>query len=98
MAIRCAWCGGVIFVGDVITLYSPVKKDDFKIPEHAVVYDEEEMQLVGCGRITCADTGADYAGFWIPGQDGKGIVKRTPTMIEQSIADMAQGGNGTIVR
>ncbi len=65
MVIKCAWCGGVIFIGDPITLYSPVKKD-FEIPEHAVIYKEKPLQLIGCLRWDCAETGADRMGFWLP--------------------------------
>lgn len=98
MATLCAWCKKPIFIGDVITLYSPRKKDEFKVPEHAVIYDKERMSLVGCGRTTCADTRADYAGCWIPDEDGKGKVHRGPTMIEQSMANLAKGGEGIIIR
>lgn len=97
MAIKCAWCKGVIFIGDVITLYSPRKKDEFELPEQAVIYDKERMSVVGCGRTTCADTGADYAGFWLPNEEGKGHVHRRATMIEKSMADMAKGGSGVII-
>lgn len=38
MAIRCAWCGEPIFIGDPITLYTP--RGDFKVPEHTVVYSK----------------------------------------------------------
>lgn len=62
-AIVCPWCGKPITYGDPITLYTPMKKD-FKIPEGAVVFQENPLQLVGCLRIGCADTGADRAGFW----------------------------------
>jgi len=100
MAIRCAWCEEPIFIGDPITLYSPSprKKDEFILPENAVIYDEEIMSVVGCGRTTCADTGADYAGFWIPGTNGKGKVHRRATMLEESVRDMQNGGTGIIVR
>ena len=70
MAIKCAWCSNPIFIGNPITLYIP--SDNSQIPEHAVVYNKERLQLVGCLRRNCADTGADRAGFWLPGEDGKG--------------------------
>ncbi|MCX6741280.1 MAG: hypothetical protein NTY61_02695 [Candidatus Parcubacteria bacterium] len=64
MAIRCAWCGETINVGDPITLYTP--KKEFKVPDYAVRYKEE---LVGCLRFECAETGGDRAGFWVePGK------------------------------
>ena len=77
-AIRCAWCGKFIMPGDPITLYSPTK-NDFVKPEHAVVYQENPLQLVGCMRWECAHTGADRAGFWkMPGE-----VQRLLSPIEQ---------------
>ncbi|MCK5021723.1 MAG: hypothetical protein KAR54_00535 [Candidatus Pacebacteria bacterium] len=82
MAILCAWCKKPIFIGSSITLYSPRNKDEFELPENAVIYDKERMAVVGCGRTTCAETGADYAGQWIPDEDGKGKVHRRPTIIE----------------
>ena len=80
MAIKCAWCGEVIFIGDPITLYSSVK-DNFGIPEHAVVYNKYPLQLVGCLRWDCAETGADRAGFWIP----PGKVARVESPFEKCL-------------
>ncbi len=40
MAIRCAWCGKAIFIGDPVTLYSP-KDEDLKMPDYAVLHNEE---------------------------------------------------------
>jgi hypothetical protein len=74
MTIRCAWCGNPIFISDPVTLYTPY--DDFKIPEYAVINNEKPLQLVGCLRRNCADTGADRAGFWLPNPDDKGYVHR----------------------
>src|SRR3989338_2816948 len=37
----------------------------FNIPAHAVVYQLKPLQLVGCLRWECADSGADRAGFWV---------------------------------
>lgn len=86
MAIRCAWCGNPIFIGRPITLYTPVS-DNFKIPEHAVVYEREpSLQLVGCLRWDCAEAGADRAGFWVPGEDGKGRVERVPIVHEMVLS------------
>jgi len=98
MAICCAWCKEPIFIGDIITLYSPVDEDKFALPENAVIYNKERMSVVGCGRITCADTGADYAGYWLPDENGKGKVHRKPTIIEQSIEDLSKGGSGVIIQ
>ena len=80
MAIQCSWCSHPIFVGDPVTLYTP--SDDFQAPQHAVVYNSEPLQLVGCLGWNCADTGADRAGFWLPGENGKGRVRRVPTAYE----------------
>ena len=82
-AIICPWCGEPIFVGDYITLYTP-KDPNFKIPEGAVVYSKEPLQLVGCQRIGCADTGADYCGIW----EYPGVVRRFPSAIELAEATM----------
>lgn len=81
MSIICPWCGKPIFVGDHITLYSPVDKD-FKIAKNVHVYNQDPLQLVGCQRPSCADTGADYAGFWRPGG-----VKRELSIIEQLMSN-----------
>lgn len=80
MAIQCAWCGDPIFIGEPITLYTP--RSDFQVPEHAVVYNKEPIQLVGCLSGNCAETGIDRAGFWMPGENGKGSVWRVPTVLE----------------
>ncbi len=67
------------------------EKGNFVIPDHAVVYRQEPyVQLVGCLRRGCCDTGGDRAGFWVmPGK-----VKRVMTAIEQMIA---QGGEEAII-
>lgn len=80
MTIRCAWCGKPIFIGDIVTLYTPNK--DFKIPNYAITYSKDPLQLVGCGRTNCAETGADYCGNWLP----PGKVKRFPSVIEMAMA------------
>ena len=81
MTVRCAWCGDPIMIGDPITLYSP-SDPTFEPPDHAVVFYPQPLQLVGCGRTTCADTGADYAGVWVPGEDGNGMVRYRGTAFE----------------
>ena len=78
MTITCPWCGKPILIGDYVTLYTP-SNPNFKIPEGAVVYSENPLQLVGCQRSTCAETGADYCGIW----DVPGVVKRFPSAIER---------------
>ena len=86
MAIRCAWCGKPIFIGDPVTLYSSAEKN-FQIPEYAVRYSENPIKLVGCMRWDCAETGADRCGFWLP----PGVVHRVLSPIEQMMA------TGTVV-
>jgi len=78
MTIVCPWCGRPIFIGDYVTLYTP-SDPNFKIPKGAVVYSEKPLQLVGCQRTSCADSGADYCGIW----DIPGVVKRFPSAIER---------------
>jgi hypothetical protein len=81
MAIKCAWCSCPISIGEPVTLYTP--RDTFEVPDHAVPYTEGGSNaLVGCLRWGCAMGGADRAGFWLPGEDGKGRVRRVPTAIE----------------
>ena len=88
MAIRCAWCGRAIFIGDPITLYSPRDKDQ-KMPDYAISYKD---RFVGCLRWNCAETGADRAGFWYP----PGRVVRVPTLIEMCMQSMQNGGDGVV--
>lgn len=80
MAIRCAWCGEAIFIGDPITLYSPSDKNR-KMPDYAVLHNEEHNSYVGCLRWNCTETGADRAGFWYP----TGKVYRVPSPIEMAM-------------
>lgn len=91
MTILCAWCGKPIFIGDMITLYTPMGK--FEISEYVVKYNENPLQLVGCPRSNCAETGADYCGRWLP----PGQVSRFPSLIERSLTDMKNGGDGAVV-
>lgn len=128
MAIRCAWCGDPIFIGDPITLYSPGpragffsseepseaqkvrEQDGFVVPDGAVVYRENPLTLIGCLGWNCADTGADRAGFWFPGENGKGRVHRVQTayeailgakepsmMIVGDLSDMKETVNPTLI-
>lgn len=83
MAIPCAWCNKPIFIGDPVTLYT--SRDGSPVPEQAVIFNKEPLQLVGCLRFYCADTGADRAGFWVPGEDGKGTVYNVPTVYEMML-------------
>ena len=88
-AIKCAWCGETILPGEPITLYSPAKKD-FEIPDHAVIYKRVPLQLVGCLKWKCCETGADRMGFWVmPGR-----VYRVMSPIEMLIA---HGNEGAVI-
>ncbi|MDK2899472.1 MAG: hypothetical protein PWQ10_659 [Patescibacteria group bacterium] len=82
MAIRCAWCGKTIFIGDPVTLYIANKSN---MPDYAMIYSESSTELskvIGCLRPSCADTGGDISGFWMPSEDGKGHVHRIKSVYE----------------
>lgn len=81
VAIICPWCGEPIFIGEYVTLYTP-NNPNFKIPEGAVIYSKEPLQLVGCQRSNCAQSGADYCGIW----EAPGVVRRIPSAIERIMA------------
>ena len=86
MGIKCGWCKETIFVGDIITLYSPNKDkkwQEMKNDSEVVIHNEEHKQIVGCGRTSCADSGMDYAGSWEP----PGKVYRRPTAVEMLMAN-----------
>ena len=93
MAIRCAWCGRSIMVGEPITLYTPTNPN-FKIPEYAVVYQEEPLQLVGCLRWDCADSGIERAGFWV----APGRVLRVLSPAEKLLAAVEKGEEEPVVK
>lgn len=92
MTIRCAWCGKSIVIGDPVTLYMPNDKG-FVIPDYATVYQKEPLQLVGCLRWGCADTGADRAGFWV----APGRVLRVLSPIEKLLVAAEKGKEEPIV-
>jgi len=84
MAIRCAWCGSVIFVGDPVTLY--IKPDSMDLLEGAVEYGDDPVCVVGCLGWDCASTGADRAGFWLPDNERRcGHVYRVKSPLEQAL-------------
>ena len=117
MTIRCAWCGGLIFIGDPITLCTPHSEEaflrsaegqrefefvfdgelGFKIPAYAVVYRRKPLQLVGCLRWECAESGADRAGYWVPGPDGAGMVYRVQTAYEEILSGAAGKTTSVVV-
>jgi len=92
MSIRCAWCREPILVGDPITLYTP--RPTYEIPDHAVYYSDNPVQLVGCLRWDCADSGASRAGFWLPSETeaGVAVVQRVLSPLEQCMM-----GGGTVI-
>ncbi|TXH01059.1 MAG: hypothetical protein E6R05_06160 [Candidatus Moraniibacteriota bacterium] len=87
LAIPCAWCGGSIYPGDPVTLYSPRDPDYQPKHEGAVRYLEDPVTYVGCLRFICAETGADRAGFWHPPQG----VYRHPSALELILANPGKG-------
>ncbi len=90
MAVQCAWCPNLVFIGDPITLYSP--RDYSRIPaERAIVFSIEPLRYVGCLGWNCALTGADKAGFWLPDENGHGYVKRVPTAFEEMLGGALSG-------
>lgn len=81
MAIRCAWCGGVIFIGMPVTLYTAEK--DFVLPEDAAWFNEEYRQPIGCKK--CAEMGpADWMGFWVPPGKVKRVMPPTELVIQSN--------------
>jgi len=66
MAIRCGWCGDIIFPNEYITLYYLTPEGEtrrFRPDTHCVRYNND--QIVGCTH--CAEMGvADICGQWIP--------------------------------
>lgn len=83
MAIKCAWCGKPIMPFDPITLYSPKNPDSFEIPEHAAIYSENPLRLVGCLRWKgcCPFSYLYRSGFWVP----PGKVERVLSPIEKCL-------------
>lgn len=79
MTIICPWCKRPIFIGDYVTLYTPMDPN-YKIPKGTVVYSKNPLRLVGCQRQNCVDSGADYCGTW----EAPGFVKRFPSAIERA--------------
>ncbi|MBI1974759.1 MAG: hypothetical protein HYS57_00175 [Parcubacteria group bacterium] len=69
-AIQCAFCGKAIFpTEEPITLTIHDTLDRFKQIRGIKVLREKPFHVVGCMRITCSDSAADRAGFWVmPGR------------------------------
>jgi hypothetical protein len=59
------------------------EKTSKNMPDYAVKYSSDSGAYVGCGRTTCADTGMDYAGHWMP----PGKVIRMPTIMERMMSN-----------
>jgi hypothetical protein len=92
MAIRCGWCGKPIHIGDLVTPY--LAKPD--MPDYTRYHQDSPTNsrtLVGCPRTTCADTGADYHGSWIP----PGKVARFPSIIERLAGAVAVGDDCVVI-
>ncbi len=91
-AIKCAWCGEPIYLGDPVTLYSP-NNSNFVVPAHAMVYQQKPLQLVGCMGWDCALSGMDRAGFYV----APGKIQRVQTGMEQMLLRIAGGNNEPLV-
>jgi len=77
MAARCAWCGRLIYFGDVVTLYAA--SQCFRIPDFAIRDEEcEGNVLVGCAG--CATCKSHYKGIWVP----PGVVQKFPIVVSAS--------------
>jgi len=75
MTIRCAFCGGPIFIGDAVTLYHPSALNGMEVPEWPIVFHDGHP----VGGICCAELGyADMCGVWVPGENLNGKVKPWP--------------------
>jgi len=86
MAIRCARCGGLIFIGDPITFFTPRKN---RVPGYAVIYGQDPLQLISCLR--CIEIGV--AGFWLPDESGKrGKVWEIQTAPEMPASEVLSEG------
>ncbi len=85
MAIRCAWCEAIIFIGDPVTLYASTEG---KANDSAVRYPAIAGAFVGCQWADCAESGADLAGIWVPdpGPVRKGSVQRVMSGIDQVLS------------
>ena len=86
MAIRCAWCGESIAIGDPVSLCALVNPLHL-MPEYAVGHGEK--QFVGCLRWGCADGAHARSGFWNP----PGQVVEVPNPIDLSL----RGPTGSVV-
>ncbi len=74
MAIQCAWCGNVIFIGNTVTVF-PANADQ-KIPSYAVKHDHG---YVGCTRSTCFEQLDEPGKYWAP----PGKVEKYKTALEK---------------
>lgn len=93
MAIKCAWCGKVIFVGDPVTLYVLLDKNSTPA-EHAIIYKDNPLRLVGCLRQECVRTGFGVrAGIW----SAPGRVQRILTPYEIYMKDMQDEKNCSVI-
>lgn len=75
MAIRCAWCGETILIGEPITLYSPAFGSE--MPDFAVEEDARTLprNFIGCFRDRCVVPGETMDGILIPPGKARRIEK-----------------------
>ncbi len=73
MTIRCALCREPIFIGSPVSLKIPVDQD-FKVPEHSVIYRHKPLTVITCLGVDCADGAIDMCGRWLPDRGGKGHI------------------------
>ena len=59
MAIKCDFCGKVIFIGDVVSVFH---------------WNSNSEEKIGCLRTTCC-LASEASGRWLPGEDSKGGVR-----------------------
>lgn len=90
MTIPCGWCGEPILIGDPVTLFA-MPDDGIRKPHRgAVIYCTHPFPLlIGCFTKKCGIRMPDIAGYWIPGDDGKGMVLRVKTPLEQMLHNLA---------
>lgn len=63
MAIRCAWCGNIIFIGDPVTLLRST--DESQMPDYAVRYVQDASLFIGCVDMDCCWSGGCLSGRWV---------------------------------
>lgn len=90
MTIRCAWCGRPIFIGDPVTLYTPVDPEYQPPAKEYAIYSEDPLRLVGCLRIDCGESGIDRSGFWYPPGQVYRVLSPTELCIQENNVVIAE--------